>query len=78
MIKYWFLALFYGLAIPVVFPITLLAILNQYLMDKMTLMYFYRAPPHYSKELSERAYEILKKAAVVGLLFQIWVVGNPA
>ena len=28
MIKYWFLALFYGLAIPVVFPITFFALFN--------------------------------------------------
>ena len=35
----------FGLPMPIVFPIATVAILNQYLFDKLTLSYFFRMPP---------------------------------
>lgn len=44
-LKYFYLAIIFGSVLPVVFMISFLAILNQYLMDKLMLVYFHKAPP---------------------------------
>ena len=68
----------FGIAIPMMFPITLIALINLYLFDKATLIYFNRAPPKYDDKLSNRAYSILIGAPFAGLLFNYWVLGNPS
>ena len=68
----------FGVAIPILYPITLIALLNSYLCDKMTLIYFYRAPIKYDTRLTMRAQWILKWAPLYGLCFSYWVLGNPS
>ena len=68
----------FGIAIPMVFPITLIALINLYLFDKITLIYFNRAPPKYDDKLDNRAHIILSGAPFIGLLFNYFVLGNPS
>jgi len=45
----------YGLALPIVFPITLFAFINLYVTDKLALTYWHKAPPNYDSKISRRA-----------------------
>lgn len=38
--------MFYGFAIPIMFPITLMAMINVNIMDKYGLCYVYKQPEH--------------------------------
>ena len=77
MLKFVYVAFIFGVIFPIVFPICLLALLNAYFFDKLTLIYFYKVPPKYDSRLSKRAYLILQGAPIVGLLLTYWVLGNP-
>jgi len=66
----------YGMSLPIVFPITLFAILNLYVMDKLMLTYYYRRPPNFDLKISKRALKFLRYPTFVGLIFAYWVVGN--
>ena len=46
-LKLVFFSFMYGLAMPIVFPITLVALLNQYIFEKFAIAYFYKKPPSY-------------------------------
>jgi hypothetical protein len=37
----------YGMYIPIVFPITLVGIINKYFMERLLITYWYRKPPMY-------------------------------
>ena len=47
-------------------------------MEKLTLMYFFRAPPKYAKDLTCRAFRLMWKGPLLGMMFGVWVLGNPA
>ena len=66
MIKFVYIAFIVGIPFPIIFPITMLAILNLYIFDKITLAYFYRAPPKYDNKLTKRARRILRGAIFIG------------
>jgi len=42
-----FVTFMYGLALPLLFPIALLAFLVLYVTEKLTITYYYRKPPMY-------------------------------
>jgi hypothetical protein len=46
-LKYVSVSLVYGYALPILFPITLVALINQYITDRLSLAYFYKKPPSY-------------------------------
>jgi len=43
-------ALIYGMALPVLYPIVFVGLLAQNILDRLLLCYFYRAPPHYDEK----------------------------
>ena len=67
----------HGLALPLLFPITYLGILNVYICEKIMFAYFYRQPPLFDNCLNNRALEILQYAPVMMLLAGYWQLGNP-
>ena len=77
-IKWVYVALFLGITFPIVFPMALFAISNQIVSERLTLVYFYRAPINYDKKLVQRARIIVRKSALLGLMFGYWALGNPA
>jgi hypothetical protein len=74
--KLVFFSFIYGLAMPIVFPITLLALLNQYVFEKFAIAYFYKKPPSYDQVITLRAVEILRFAPSLGLFVACWLMGN--
>lgn len=66
----------YGLAIPMLFPITLVGILNIYVVERAQFAYFYRKPPMFDNHLNNRALTFLKKGPLLLLCFSYWLLGN--
>ena len=62
----------FGLAIPVLFPITFLSLVNLYIVDRIMLAYFYRKPPMFASGMSNGALKILKDAPIFMLCFGYW------
>ena len=57
-----FVTFMYGLTLPILFAIALLAFFVLYTMEKLTLTYFYKKPPMYDEKMNEAAIGILKWA----------------
>ena len=62
----------YGLALPLLFPIALLTIINMYITERILLAYFYRKPPMYGGGMNVGALAILSYAPIPMLLFGFW------
>lgn len=71
-----FITFMYGLALPVLFPIALLAFFVLYVTEKLTLTYFYKKPPMYDEKLNDAALGILKWAPIAMVMFGFWIMGN--
>ena len=50
-----FVTFTYGLALPILFPIAFLSMLNIYIVERIQLAYFFKQPPLYDDRLSKRA-----------------------
>ena len=43
-----FVTFTYGMALPILFPITFVTLINMYVCEKILFAYFYRKPPMYA------------------------------
>ena len=75
-LKFIFLSFAYGLIYPIIFPITLLALLNIYFTNKIAIVYVYRAPPVYDDKITARALKMLKWSSLLSVFIGYWAVGN--
>lgn len=71
-----FVTFMYGLALPLLFPIAMLAFIVLYTTERLTITYFYRKPPMYDEKMNEAAIGILKWAPFFMMLFGFWQMGN--
>jgi hypothetical protein len=71
-----FVAFTHGLAIPMLFPITILGILNSYIAEKLQFAYFYKQPPLLDNELNYQALTLLIYAPIIFLMKSYWLLGN--
>jgi hypothetical protein len=71
-----FVAFTYGLALPLLFPICLMGLINMYITERFQVVYFYREPPVIDNQLNDRALRILMLAPVLMLCFTYWLLGN--
>jgi hypothetical protein len=71
-----FTAFTYGLAIPVLFPIAMVTMINLYITEKILFAYFYRKPPMYGGGMNVGALAILAYAPIFMLCFGYWQLGN--
>lgn len=71
-----FVTFTYGLALPILWPITLFTLLNHYITEKILYAYSYRKPPMYGNKMSDGALYILTKAPLFLLSFGYWQLGN--
>lgn len=55
-----FVAFTYGLFMPIMFPISLIGIFNMYVVERMSLAYYYRQPPMFDEKLNARAIDLLQ------------------
>ena len=74
--KYVAISFVYGYALPILFPITLIALINQYLTDKILLAYYYKKPPSYDQKITKFAIKILKFPVFMGIVLMTYLSGN--
>lgn len=66
----------YGLAIPALFPIVLMSLVNMYVIEKLLFAYFYKQPPLFDNKMNARVIKIMKMAPIAMLLNGYWLLGN--
>ena len=62
----------YGLALPILFPITLLSMINMYISERYLFAYYYRKPPLYGPAMQNGALRILYYAPYFMIFFGYW------
>lgn len=76
MLNLVFVTFMYGLAVPLLFPITFLFFAVSYIIERVCLAYSYRLPPSFDDSLNKSALYIMKFAPLTMMLFGYWVMGN--
>ena len=71
-----FVSFFYGLFLPVLFPICLFGLINMYVTERMCMAYYYKQPPMYDEKLNKRAIGLLKVAPCFMFFLGYWALGN--
>lgn len=71
-----FLAMLYGLGMPIMFPMAALIVTNQRLAERIQVAYNYRQPPAMDNSLSNSVLSILKYAPLMLLFNGYWLMDN--
>lgn len=71
-----YVAFTYGLFMPVMFPIALLGVFNMYVVERLSLAYYFRQPPMFDEKLNQRAIDILQQAPFAMFFTAYWALGN--
>lgn len=71
-----FVAMTHGMALPILFPITLFGLINNFFVERTLLAYYYKQPPMFDNTLNDQALNTLKQAPVIMLMMGYWVIGN--
>lgn len=71
-----FLSFMYGMAIPILFPVTLFGITSIYVNERVLLAYSYKKPPPLDEDLELRSYKFLKFAPLLMFLIGYWSLSN--
>lgn len=61
---------------PIMFPIALIGIFNMYIVERMSLAYYYRQPPMFDEKLNQRAIDLLQGAPILMFMVSYWALGN--
>jgi len=67
---------FYGLYIPLLFPIAAFTFFNFYISEKYLLAYFFRKPPMLDDALNKLVLNMMRWAPIVFLIMGYWAMGN--
>ena len=70
--NFTFISFTYGLVLPIMFPIALVAFINLYIVERYQFAYIYRRPPIMGNDLNEKALASMKWAPVIMLVFGYW------
>ena len=71
-----FVSFAYGLFLPLLFPIAMIGIFNMYVVERLSLAYYFRQPPVYDGKLNAQVLSILKWAPFFMLCLGYWALGN--
>jgi len=71
-----FVAFTHGIAIPILWPICLFGIFNNYFFERIALAYYYKQPPLFDNRLNSKALSILQLPPVIMLILGYWYLGN--
>lgn len=70
------IALLYGVALPILYPIALIGLVIQSVIDRLLLCYFYREPPHYDEKSTLQVIKIIEFVAISSLFHHFWILSN--
>lgn len=62
----------YGLALPLLFPITLFTMINMYVSERYLFAYYYRKPPIFGGGMNDGALTLLTYAPLAMIAFGYW------
>lgn len=71
-----FLAMFYGIGMPIMFPMAAVILASQRLCQRLRVAYLCRLPPFLGNELSQAVYAVMKWAPLFMLYNAYWLMGN--
>jgi len=71
-----FCAFTHGIAFPIMWPIALFGLVNNYIVERICLAYYYRKPPLLDNKLNMKVLEVLSYAPIFCLTFGYWTLGN--
>ena len=71
-----FISFMYGMAIPMMFPITLVGIFSIYINERLLLAYSYQKPVAIDDKLEKISYAWYQFAPIVMFLYGYWFIGN--
>jgi len=71
-----YVAFMYGLMIPIFWIIALVGIFNMFLVERLTLAYYFRQPPMFDASLNQRAIDLLQRAPFAMFILAYWSFGN--
>jgi hypothetical protein len=66
----------FGPGIPVLFPLGLLALINVYIVEKISVAYIYRKPANYSQKINKECVAFLRLAPILYTAFGFWFYSN--
>jgi hypothetical protein len=76
MLNITFLAMMYGLGMPIMFPMASLIVYNQRLAERIQIAFNYRLPPAMDNSLSDSVLSIMKYAPLLMLFNGFWLMDN--
>ena len=76
MMNHIFTSFMYGLVMPIMFPIVVFSLINNYMIERYRFAYQYRTPPQLDNGLNAWALKILSKAPLFMMCFGCWQLGN--
>lgn len=71
-----FICSMYGTAMPLVFPIALLAFVILYISERLQIFYFYKQPPAFDEKLTMNTLRMLLYSPLVFISFTYWYLSN--
>jgi hypothetical protein len=71
-----YISFFYGMQIPLLFPIALFGIFNMYMNERLLLAYYYKKPPMYDLALHLEALTRIRFAPILCFLLAFWNMNN--
>ena len=71
-----FVAMMYGLGMPILFPIAAFNFFNLYTLERLTTAYFYQMPPTFDDQMTKNALGIMRWGAVFYLFFGYWMLSS--
>ena len=76
MLNIVFVTFMYGLALPWVFPIGLITLIIDYVIEKICIVYYYKDPPSYDNKLNDTAISLMKWAPLFMFSVGYWMFSN--
>ena len=71
-----FVTFTYGIALPILFPICLVGMINMYITERILFAFFYKKPPMIGNVLSAKGLTVLQYAPVTMMFSGYWLLGN--
>lgn len=71
-----FITMMFGVGIPILFPLTFIALFVTYVCEKYWFAYIYKKPPMYNNLISEDSLRWLKWGFPLQLLFGFWILSS--
>jgi hypothetical protein len=71
-----FITCMFGVGLPILYPVAVLALVILYISEKYMLYYAYQVPPMYDEKLSQNVIAHLKVAPLIMLISGYWMLSS--